>query len=73
MPKSRLAGALVDAELRVSRIDARGRFQPAYLAFEVRAPEGTLQFRVSDGGINRDYERRFVEWLSTRGTTRTGE
>jgi hypothetical protein len=62
MPKSRLLGDLVDAELHVSKIDARGRFRPAELAVEVRAPEGTLQFRVNDGGTNPDYERRFAEW-----------
>ena len=55
MPKSRLLGDLVDAELHVSKIDARGRFRPAELAVEVRAPEGTLQFRVNDGGTNPDY------------------
>ncbi len=73
MPKSRLVGDLVDAELHVSKTDARGRFQPAQLAFEVRASEGTLRFRVNDGGVNDDYERRFAEWLSTRRDTLASE
>ncbi len=73
MPKSRLVGDLVGAELHVSEIEARGRFLPAQLAFEVRAPEGTLRFRVGGGGINSDYERRFAEWLAKRGTALTGE
>jgi len=34
LPKSRLVGDLVDAELHVSKIDARGRLKPAHLAFE---------------------------------------